>query len=578
MWPRPSTATLGGSAGERRNKDVQFVSATLGKLDEDGRRAKSLPWPSSHGNSTPTRVGDATLGWQCQQEMVSPASLTPTPMMTKYCGNADGCGSVGPVPMLQHQLNVEHTIDEEEKRPDKERSVPLLSMSRATTATPGYDTPRRGSPLAIFQRHAEPDSFGQAESHVAGESHGDAECGNRARGSQRESATVQPAEALPSLNAAKLTALDSRTFASLNVERWRQAFREESQACIQAMQRVVSESKLADVTATFAEWRRADRAELEQLRSHVVELLRLNASLRQNQLDWLTRDEFSKLKQLLTKSVVPIMETSQALKGITVALEAEANSVAELRLQLAESRSQRIADDRNWERLMRRIESLQDGIAELEVGKMFHSFKNDNLRRASTLPPGLPECPDSLSGDERGEVRKDNFEYSPEEKATNVMDSLLLLQRVKTIESRGRVELGSLDGLVKVIQPIEFEQQTRDLAVHKEAENEDNTLNQERHTIALAHPWAAQEVLRDALELAQTMDSGLVIEGVYVDVCDDSSHVQAERKADLIKKQLLQLGADPCSLRCCEPCQMSAKQANDAQVVLKVNIFPCSES
>jgi len=337
---------------------------------------------------------------------------------------------------------------------------------------------------------------------------------------------------LPSLNAAKLTALDSRAFASLNIERWRQAFREESQACVQAMQEVVTESKLDDITATFAEWRRVDRAELERLRNNVTELLRLNASLRQNQLDWLTRDEFSKLKQLLQKSLVPIMETSQTLKDITVALESEANSVAELRRQLADNRSNRIVDERNWERLMHRVESLQNGIAQLDAGKFLQAYKHENVSQARSMPiqpsvghnsvedcsrtsgwvagssllhfPGSPTsqkpCESrSADGGERGASGKDNLEGLPK-KVPDMVDALLLLQRVKTIESRGRVALGSLDGLVNLIKPINFVPRTKDL-VCEEVDYDDGAPKQECCTFALEDRWAAQEVLRDALEL-----------------------------------------------------------------------------
>lgn len=78
-----------------------------------------------------------------------------------------------------------------------------------------------------------------------------------------------------------------RALFTVELERWRDAFQEEARECIEELRGVMREAGITQFTVQLAEIRAADKAENAQLREHLDELLRVNSSLRQVELDHL---------------------------------------------------------------------------------------------------------------------------------------------------------------------------------------------------------------------------------------------------------------------------------------------------
>lgn len=78
-----------------------------------------------------------------------------------------------------------------------------------------------------------------------------------------------------------------RALFTVELERWRDAFQDEARECIEELRGVMREAGIHQFTVQLAEMRAADKAENAQLREHVEELLRVNSTLRQVELDHL---------------------------------------------------------------------------------------------------------------------------------------------------------------------------------------------------------------------------------------------------------------------------------------------------
>eukprot|EP00438_Fugacium_kawagutii_P019059 Skav225378 [mRNA] locus=scaffold3431:10751:20960:+ [translate_table: standard] len=82
---------------------------------------------------------------------------------------------------------------------------------------------------------------------------------------------------------------------SAELERFRQSFQQDAEQCLTRFRETMSSTGLGTICEQFLEARKADTEEVEKLRTHLEELLRLNAQLRQQTLDLLSAKELEKL-------------------------------------------------------------------------------------------------------------------------------------------------------------------------------------------------------------------------------------------------------------------------------------------
>lgn len=82
---------------------------------------------------------------------------------------------------------------------------------------------------------------------------------------------------------------------SAELERFRQSFQQEAEQCLSRLKEAMSSTGLGPICQQFLEARKTDSEELHKLRSHIEELFRLNAQLRQQTLDLLSAKELERL-------------------------------------------------------------------------------------------------------------------------------------------------------------------------------------------------------------------------------------------------------------------------------------------
>mmetsp|Transcript_58692 Transcript_58692/g.128437 ORF Transcript_58692/g.128437 Transcript_58692/m.128437 type:complete len:544 (+) Transcript_58692:50-1681(+) len=82
---------------------------------------------------------------------------------------------------------------------------------------------------------------------------------------------------------------------SAELERFRQSFQQEAEQCLSRLKEAMTSTGLGPICQQFLEARKTDSEELHKLRSHIEELFRLNAQLRQQTLDLLSAKELERL-------------------------------------------------------------------------------------------------------------------------------------------------------------------------------------------------------------------------------------------------------------------------------------------
>jgi len=200
---------------------------------------------------------------------------------------------------------------------------------------------------------------------------------------------------------------EGRPWVMWDLERWRKAFQEEARRSVHALRQAMDEAGIMHIASQFAEWRKADAAELEQLRGYVQELLRLNCSLRQCNLDQLSPDGLAKLTNsvrtigqsvddLVSKLFNQDLSTelaTAAQHAATKALasfqvEARANSDA-LRQHFEDQRSCWDKNERRWNQLMGRLDQMQKRVGNIEQARL-ESGGWQQARRRTTLFASSP--------------------------------------------------------------------------------------------------------------------------------------------------------------------------------------------
>eukprot|EP00435_Cladocopium_sp_Y103_P006071 s1580_g1.t4 len=82
---------------------------------------------------------------------------------------------------------------------------------------------------------------------------------------------------------------------SAELERFRHSFQQEAEQCLSRLKEAMTSTGLGPICQQFLEARKTDSEELHKLRSHIEELFRLNAQLRQQTLDLLSAKELERL-------------------------------------------------------------------------------------------------------------------------------------------------------------------------------------------------------------------------------------------------------------------------------------------
>lgn len=172
---------------------------------------------------------------------------------------------------------------------------------------------------------------------------------------------------------------------SLELERFRQAFREEAGTCLETLREAMRTAGIAQLHHQFAEQHKTDAADIQKLREHVEELLRLNARLRQQTLDQLGKDEMERCRDYMTgtcdamKRMLDSQLKDQQLRVSSAAeLAADRAALSCTRMVQAEWptlkemwRMWRQEDQERWTSLSSQITELQSQLQ--QTSKELHS-------------------------------------------------------------------------------------------------------------------------------------------------------------------------------------------------------------
>ncbi|CAE7746850.1 AZG1 [Symbiodinium sp. CCMP2592] len=183
---------------------------------------------------------------------------------------------------------------------------------------------------------------------------------------------------------------------SLELERFRQAFREEAGTCLETLREAMRTAGIAQLHHQFAEQHKNDTADIQKLREHVEELFRLNARLRQQTLDQLGKDEMERCRDYMTdtcdamKRMLDSQLKDQQLRVASAAeLAADRAALSCTRMVQAEWptlkemwRMWRQEDQERWTSLSSQIAELQNQLQ--QTSKELHSASEQHRSDLST--------------------------------------------------------------------------------------------------------------------------------------------------------------------------------------------------
>jgi hypothetical protein len=180
--------------------------------------------------------------------------------------------------------------------------------------------------------------------------------------------------------------------------RWRSGFHQEMEDATRGVRAALEEANIPSMVAEFAEWRRNESQERRDLQQHVEELLRVNTSLRQSQLDWFA-----------TKGVEQIVESA-----IGKAVEATTLSVGALwqdRIDEFEKSVKNISES----------SSQLQGVEDM-IGNAFQELKNHQETSLSSALQQLEELTSQVESQKMTMTK--SLESTVTKELTNQMEEL----------------------------------------------------------------------------------------------------------------------------------------------------------